>query len=136
MAIVAGATTPPMKAPIVGPIPDAGPAQDIPEQPPAQTISDIERLDLAQPWQFEPSGALRTPTVEIAEVSCAKNAFRHFACKYQIRVREFGEAEFGPWASRRKVFTQLGSDWVMLNVEERSCNSDPKKLPAYCFPRE
>ncbi len=135
-ATVAETTVLPMKAPIVGPIADAGPAQDIHEPPPAQTIDDIERFSLALPWKFEPNGGLRTPAVELAEISCAKSAFRHFACKYDIRVREFGETEFGPWHSRRKVFTQLGHDWVMLNAEERCSNIDPKNLPDYCFPKE
>lgn len=125
-----------MKAPIVVPVPNAGPVQDIPAPPLAQTIGDIERLNIARPWTFEPSGELRAPTVEVAKLSCAKSAFRHFACRYDIRFREFGESEFGPWLARQKVFTQLGTDWVMFNAEGRCSEIDPENLPDYCFPKE
>lgn len=134
--VAGGTTEPPMKAPIVGPIPHAGPVQDIPDPPSTQTIGNIERLDIARPWRFEPSGELRTPTVEVEKLSCTKSAFRHFACRYDIRVREFGETQFGPWVARQKVFTQLGMDWVMFNAEERCSQIAPEDLPDYCFPND
>jgi hypothetical protein len=126
----------PMKAPVVVPVPISGPIQDIPEAPPFQTVSDIERLRRARPWRFGPNGELRSPAIELAKLSCIKSAFRHFACRYDIRVREFGETEFGPWLARQKVFTKLGTDWVMFNAEEHCSEINLERLPDYCFPKD
>lgn len=133
---VAAAIAPPSTPPILELRRDPALTEDISDPPSAQTINDIERLSLAEPWSYEPSGAMKTPTVEIANISCRKSAFRHFACQYDIRVREYGRTEFGQWYSRKKVFGKLGSDWLMLNAEARCSTIDAAHLPDYCFPRE
>ena len=135
-ASLSHAMAPPLAPPVVIPLPDSDPPKEILDPPPSETIADIERLRLAEPWRFEPSGVLKTPSVELANVSCVKTAFRHFACNYNLRVRVYGETEFGEWESRRKVFTQLGSDWVMLDDEKRCSSIDPNYHPTYCFPKD
>lgn len=104
------------------------------ENPPSlQDISNIESLRLSSPWKFTPSGVLKTPTIQIADLSCRRTAFRYFSCEYQMRVRKFEGSDFGPSTIRRTVFTQFSSDWVMYDEKERCAKLDSKDLPKYCF---
>jgi hypothetical protein len=136
-AVADGAAQAVIKSPIIPPsTPDAGPVPDILDPPLDQSIGEIERLARSRPWKFEPSGELKMPEVEIENLACIKSSFRHFACKYDIRIREYGEAQFGPWIARGKVFTQIESGWVMLNAEEKCSKIEPENLPGYCFPKD
>lgn len=109
------------------------PLLELENPPPSQDISSIESLRLSSPWQFTPSGVLKTPTVEIDHLVCRRTAFRYFSCEYQMRFREFEGSDFGPWTIRRSVFTQFNSDWVMYDEKERCAKFKPKDLPKYCF---
>lgn len=109
------------------------PLLELENPPSSQDISSIESLRLSSPWQFTPSGVLKTPTVETAHLVCRRTAFRYFSCEYQMRVREFEGSDFGPWAVRRTVFTQFSSDWVMYDEKEQCAKFKPKDLPKYCF---
>ena len=111
------------------------PLRDIPEPPSVDIVAEIETMRLATPWKFEPNGVLRTPTVTVTELTCAKNSFRYFACRYQLSVREFGAARFDPPQLRQSVFTQFGTDWVMYNEDRQCAEIRQKTLPAYCFPK-
>jgi hypothetical protein len=119
--------------PPVAPTQITEPLLEIEDPPSSQAVSNIESWRLSSPWKFTPTGVVKSPTVEIADLSCRRSSFRYFSCEYKMRVREFEASIFGPWIIRRTVFSQIDSEWVMYDQKERCAKFDPQDLPKYCF---